>query len=247
MVKPGVLAVIPARGGSKGIVKKNIRLFNGKALLAHAIEASRRAPSVSRIIVSTDDPETAEIARNTGAEVPFLRPSEFSSDSSNVADAVVHLLNELKKNEGYEPDYIVLLQPTNPMRTSDDIEKALTLIQGRDADSLVSIYKTSEPLILTKDESDSLTFINSELFSSPNRQQMPAYYRLDGCMLFIVRTKTLLEKRSFFAGKIVGYEIERWRAIDIDEPQDFVLGELVHAHRDEIVQSIANFSNSPRI
>jgi len=247
MTKPQILAVIPARGGSKGIAKKNIRFFNGMPLLAHAIDAARHAPSISRIVVSTDDEEIVDIARKAGAEIPFLRPAELSSDASNVADAVVHLLNELKKNEGYEPDYVVLLQPTNPMRTSADIENALVRIQDRDADSLVSIYKTSEPLILTKNENDSLTFINNELFSSPNRQQMPTYYRLDGCMLFIVRTKTLLEKHSFFAGKIVGYEIDRWRAIDIDEPQDFVLGELVHKHRDEIAWSIANFSNSPRI
>ncbi len=246
-MNPKVLAVIPARGGSKGIQKKNIRLFNGISLLEHAITVAQHSPSISRTIVSTDDAETSDIARKAGAEVPFLRPSEFAGDASNVADAVVHLLTELKKSEGYEPDYVVLLQPTNPMRTSDDVEKALSLIQKRDADSLVSIYKTSEPLILTKDPEDTLTLINEGLFSNPNRQQMPSYYRLDGCMLFIVKTRALLEKRSFFTGKIVGYEIERWRAIDIDEPQDFVLGELVHANRDDIAQKIANFSNSPRI
>lgn len=242
MQKPQVLAVIPARGGSKGISKKNIRPFSGKLLLVHSIDAAKASPSVSRVIVSTDSEEIAAIAKEGGAEVPFLRPAEFAGDKSNVADAVIHLLAELKSREGYEPDYVLLLQPTNPLRNAEDVEKSIELIQKRDGDSLVSIYATSEPLLITKDAKDTLTLINNDLFTSTNRQLMPTYYRLDGCMIFLVKVKKFLETRSFFGGKIIGYQIERWRVVDIDEPQDFVLGELIHANREKIAGNIKRFS-----
>lgn len=235
-----ILAIIPARGGSTGVPKKNIRQFAGKPLIAHTIEAAKAASSIDRIIVSTDSEEIAAVARDFGAEVPFLRPAELATDESSVVDAIAHLLGELKKDE-YEPTHILLLQSTSPMRSAQDIERALELFESSGADSLVSVCRT-ENLLLLKDESNVLTIQNPEMLASPNRQQLPLCYKLDGSMLYLVDAKKFLAERSFFCGKLVGYEIERWRAIDLDLPQDFVVGERIFSARDEIERDIRDFS-----
>lgn len=242
MKKPLILAIIPARGGSKGIPRKNIRTFNGRPLIEYAVEVAKKAPSIDRIVVSTDSEEVATIAKAAGAEVPFLRPATLADDTSKVADAVAHLLLQLKTGEHYQPDYILLLQPTNPMRTVEDIEKSIALIQSRKADSLVSVCKVTEPLLLKKNGEDAITFVNEKLFTSTNRQEVPQYYRLDGCMIFLVNTEKFLEQRSFYAGKCIGYEIEKWRAVDIDAPEDFVVGEMLFDKQQEIAEAINHFS-----
>lgn len=234
-----ILAIIPARGGSRGIPHKNIRNFAGKPLIAHSIEVAIAAPSVHRTVVSTDDVAIAESAKKYGAEVPFLRPAELAGDSSQVVDAVIHLLESLKRTEKYEPTHVMLLQPTSPLRTSDDIEKAVALLRERNADSLVSVCR-SENLLFTKGEDDVLHALTGQ--QSANRQEVPTCYRLDGSMIYLTQTEMLLAARSFLSGKLVGYEIERWRAVDLDEPQDFVLGERIFGMRDEIEKDIRNFS-----
>ena len=116
------LGIIPARGGSKGIRNKNIRAFAGKPLIAYAIDAAKKSRYLSRTVVSTESEEIARVAKEYGAEVPFLRPKELAEDTSKVFDAIAHLLEKLKTDEGYAPDYIVLLQPTSPLRTAKDID-----------------------------------------------------------------------------------------------------------------------------
>lgn len=234
-----ILAIIPARGGSTGVRKKNIRAFAGKPLILHTIEAAKAASSIDRIIVSTDSEEIAAVARDFGAEVPFLRPPELATDESSIVDAIAHLLGELKK-DAYEPTHILLLQSTSPMRETRDIEKAIELFESSGADSLVSVCRT-ENLLLLKDENNVLTIQNPEMLASSNRQQLPPCYKLDGSMLYLVDAKKFLSERSFFCGTLVGYEIERWRAIDLDEPQDFVVGERIFSARDEIEHSIRDF------
>ena len=127
------------------------------------------------------------------------------------------------------------------MQTSSDIEKAIDLFFTSNADSLVSVCRT-ENILMTKDAENVLTIQNPKMLESPNRQELPAYHKLDGSMIYMVDTKKFLEKRSFFFDKLVGYEIERWRAIDLDEPQDFVVGELIFQNRDAIETRIRNFS-----
>ena len=236
-----ILAIIPARGGSSGIPRKNVRMFGGKPLIAHTIDAAKRAPSVNRIIVSTDDEEIARVARECGAEVPFLRPAELATSTSKVVDAVIHLLEKLKVDEHYEPTHILLLQPTSPLRAADDIERAVALFNLRGADSVVSVSRT-ENVLMTKDENDALTVQNPELLSSPNRQELLAFYKFDGSMIYLIKTEVLLKERSFIAGKTVGYEIPRWRGADLDLPQDFVVGELIFKNLNEIERSIQDFS-----
>ncbi len=133
-----VLAIIPARGGSKGIRNKNIRNFCGKPLIAYTIEQSKASRFITRTVVSTDSKEIAKVARTHGAEVPLLRPKELAGDQSQVADALFHILRALKEKEGYEPDYVLLLYPTSPLLSRERIEQAIALAVEKNAGSVVS-------------------------------------------------------------------------------------------------------------
>jgi N-acylneuraminate cytidylyltransferase/CMP-N,N'-diacetyllegionaminic acid synthase len=236
-----ILALIPARGGSKGVLNKNIRSFNGKPLIGYSVDCAKQSKYVDRVMVSTDDEEIARVGRECGAEVPFLRPAEMAGDKSPVMDAIIHHLNTLKETEGYEPTHLLLLQTTSPLRRASDIDTAVELFRSRDADSLVSCC-FCENFLFTKDEEDRLSRVKNDVPMSTNRQMNTKCYRLDGCMVYLIKTDVLLREKSFLAGKLVGYEIERWRAVDIDEPQDFVVGELLQRQQDEIDRAIKSFS-----
>jgi CMP-N-acetylneuraminic acid synthetase len=236
-----ILALIGARGGSKGIPKKNIRPFCGKPLIAYSIEAAKAAPSIGRIVVSTDNEEIAAVARAYGAEIPVMRPAELAHDKSQLTDAVIHMVDHLRNAEGYEPTHVLLLQATSPMREASDIEYAVKLLHERGGDSLVSICRTENGLY-TKNAEDVVETLYDGYSLSANRQMLPKVYKLDGCMIYLTKTDVLLRERSFFAGKLIGYEIERWRAIDLDDPQDFVTGELIYKNRAAIAELIKNFS-----
>ncbi|MDO8564464.1 MAG: acylneuraminate cytidylyltransferase family protein, partial [bacterium] len=137
-----VLAIIPARAGSKRIPNKNIRDFCGKPLIAYAIEQAKAVPFIDRVIVDTDSPEIAEVAKQYGAEVPFLRPAHLATDTSGINDALSHLFARLKQEEGYEPDYCVLLQTTSPLREERDIEACWQLMQKTGADTVLTVAPT---------------------------------------------------------------------------------------------------------
>lgn len=233
-----ILAIIPARGGSKGIPKKNIRPFCGKPLIAYSIEAAKGAPSVGRVIVDTDSEEIAAVAKSYGAEVPFLRPAELATDTAKIIDSVEHMLGVLKA-DGYEPTHVLLLQPTSPMRTADDIERAAALLIERHADNVISVCRT-ESLLMQMNEDRKLVMLNPEV-ASANRQQAGNFYKFDGSMIYLIETATLLREHSFAGGTPHGYEIERWRAIDLDDPQDFVVGELMYQHQESLAAHIRDF------
>lgn len=236
-----ILCVIPARGGSKGVKNKNIRIFNGLPLIAYAITEAKQIKAINRIVVSTDSLEIKKIAEKFGAEVPFLRPKKLARDTSSAIDAFEHMLITLKKEENYQPDYFVVILANTPLKKAKDIRGALKLFFSRKADSLASVVQ-AENLLLTKDKkTDRLKFLNPEALASLNRQQLPDVYRLDGCTINIVNTKIFLKTRSLYAGKFIGYEMDRWRAIDIDEPQDFVVGELIHKNYKRLAKRIKNF------
>ncbi|MCR4256733.1 MAG: acylneuraminate cytidylyltransferase family protein [Candidatus Uhrbacteria bacterium] len=235
-----LLALIPARGGSKGIPKKNIRPFAGKPLIAHSIEAGKGSKYVDRVVITTDDAEIAEIAKSFGAEVPVLRPAEISGDKSPVMEAVIHMLDYLRDKEGYEPTHLLLLQTTSPLRRSSDIDAAVELFQNRGAESLVSMCRTENGLF-TKDENDVVETVYDGYKSATNRQMLPKCYKLDGCMLYLIDVNVLREKRSFLGGKLIGFEIPRWRAVDLDDPEDFIVGELIHRNASDIEDKINAF------
>ena len=236
-----ILAIIPARGGSQGIKDKNIRLLSGKPLIAHTILCAKQSKHVSRVIVSTDSPKIATISKKFGAEVPWLRPADLATATSKVVDAVLHVLEKLKKDENYIPDYIVLLQTTSPLRTPADIDQALDLCFEKKADAVVSVCQT-EQLLYTKTKDHQLKLVSSkEFLKSTNRQQLPQTFKLDGSMVYGIKTKVFLQKKTFLPKNVVGYVVPRWRAVDLDEPQDFVVGELIQKNLNRLVKAIKNF------
>ena len=236
-----ILAIIPARGGSKGIKNKNIKPFNGKPLIAYAIAAAKKSRLINRIMVSTESQAVARIAKKLGAEVPVLRPKELAEDNSLVRDAVAHLLINLQEKYHYRPDYIVLLEPTSPLRLAQDIDQALELLFSRKASALVSIYAT-EQLLFIKNKFDKLQIVSSEKFlKSTNRQQQPPAYKLDG-FVYAIKTEVFLAEKTFLPKGVIGYVNEaRWRTTDLNEPQDFVLGELICKNFDNIKKRIIHF------
>ena len=236
-----VLAIIPARGGSKGIPHKNIRLFGGKPLIAHAIEQAKAAQYITRVIVSTEDTEIAAIAKSYGAEVPFLRPPELATDSSQIADTIIHLLKTLGTTEGYRPDYVVMLQTTSPLRTVEDIEKSLELLFSTKAEVMMTLCE-SEQLLYTLDTDHRMHLVSDQKFlQSTNRQQLEQTYVLNGAMVYGVKTKVFLRDHSFFKGDMVGYVVDGWRSPDLDEPADFIIAELIYNNLEFIRTQLKNF------
>jgi CMP-N,N'-diacetyllegionaminic acid synthase len=236
-----ILAVIPARGGSKGILKKNTRLFAGKPLLAHSIDHAKASKYISRIIVSTETSQIAEVAKKNGAEVPFLRPKKLATDKSMVVDAVIDLLEKLERKEGYVPDILVLLQPTSPLRTVDDVDASIQLLTKRKASAVLTVCST-EPLVFTKDSKDFLHLeSNSKFLKSPNRQELAPTYRFNGCTVYAIKVETLLKERTFVPKSTCAQVIPRWRSVDLDEPEDFVIGELIYQNRRAIEKTIETF------
>lgn len=144
------LAIIPARGGSKGIPYKNIMNINGKPLIAYSIEAAKQSKYIDYILVSTDDDKIKEVSLQYGASVPFLRPEEISNDTAKSIDVVIHGINYLKES-GEEFDYVVLLQPTSPLRTSQDIDEAIEILIKNEKESLVSVCEVEENPVLMRD------------------------------------------------------------------------------------------------
>jgi CMP-N-acetylneuraminic acid synthetase len=151
------------------------------------------------------------------------------------------LLDKLNRDEAYSPVYILLLQPTSPLRLETDIDKALELMFKRRADAIVSVCGT-EQLLFTKNDHDRLILLSNKNFlSSTNRQQLPPTYKLDGSMIYGIKTSVFLKRRSFLSGKLVGYVIPRWRAVDLDEPEDYVVGEIIFKNFLLINKKIKNF------
>ena len=139
-----ILAIIPARGGSKGIRRKNLQKLSGKPLIAHTIIAAKKTKSINKIIVSTDDKEIGKISKNNGAEVPFLRPKQISKDTSSIIEVIKHALKFLQENQSYVPDIIILLQPTSPLRTSQLITKTINTLKKSKATSVITVSKITK-------------------------------------------------------------------------------------------------------
>lgn len=228
MKKEKILALIPARGGSKGIPGKNTRELAGKPLIAYTIEAARSCACLDDVLVSTDSEEIAGVAEKFGAWVPFLRPEELAGDRSKTIDAVIYTLERLAK-EGKEYDYVVLLQPTSPLRTSEDVEGAvrLALETGKDVVA-VSEVADSPILVRTCDNAGNLTPLLPG-GSTIRRQDMPDYYRVNGS-IYVNRVRSLTGDSSLNDNP-VGYIMPRERSVDIDESVDFAVAEYFLGRR----------------
>lgn len=216
-----VLAVIPARGASKGLPRKNIRLLGGKPLLAYSIEAARRAPSVTRVIVSTDDPEIAEVAEALGAEVPFLRPPWLAEDRVVTGKVTKHLLNTLEQREGYTPDLLLELYPTSPFRTMEMIETICSkVLEGyRMALTVAPIHFTPK-YYFVQDEGGTLASLKPK--SPTDTWKYPLYRHYGLCSATNQAPK--VQKDTYF--HIVDDPIS---LIDIDYEEDLAVAEEILA------------------
>lgn len=219
------LAVVPARSGSKGIPNKNIIKVKGKPLIDYTISEALKSKYLDKIIVSTDSEHIKEIALNCGAEVPFLRPIELASDKSKTIDAIIYTLKELEK-EALIFDYLVLLQPTQPLRKSFHIDEAIELIIKKNQESLVSISKVKEhPILIRSLTKEGTVKKLLDLNSSVPRQEFPDYYKVDG-IIYINKISSITPQTSM-NDNTLAYIIERKYALDIDEPLDLDIFKLI--------------------
>jgi len=220
-----VLALLPARSGSKGLPRKNVRLLGGKPLVAYTIEHALRARLVTRTIVSTDDAEIADIARQYGAEV-LMRPPELATDTASTESVLLHVLSVLEQEEGYVPSLVILLQPTSPLRQPDDIDNAIDTLNAASADSLFSCYR-SHTFYWRLQDSQPVS-VNYDYCHRPRRQDMAPEYIENGS-IYITKPEVLKQYGNRLGGCISFYEMGLLDSFQIDTEEDFLLIEqLLH-------------------
>ncbi|NEO35169.1 MAG: acylneuraminate cytidylyltransferase family protein [Moorea sp. SIOASIH] len=223
-----ILGIIPARGGSKSIPLKNIVSVAGKPLIAYTIEAATLANSIDRVIVSTDSVDIANVARTYGAEVPFLRPSELAQDDTPGMDPILHALQWFGAHEADQPDYVLVLQPTSPLRTAEDIDGIVRLALEQKAETAVSVCPVHHHPFWTKGIDPVGKLVN--LFTSnetyTRRQDLPPAYALNGALYF-AQCQVLIEKATFYTEQTYAYVMPTERSLDIDTSWDLYLAELI--------------------
>lgn len=229
-----VLAVIPARGGSKGVPQKNIRPVCGKPLIAYTIETALAARNaLHRVIVSTDNQAIADVARVYGAEVPFLRPADLASDRAPMIPVLKHAVEFVEHEESQRLDWILLLQPTAPLRKVADIEESLRLAQAGGCDSVISVVQvfSVHPILMKRIENNQLRPYCIEETEGTRRQdyQPPAYMR-NGA-IYLTRRDVLMEQNSIWGKVIRPYVMPEERSIGIDSELDLKLVEILMAER----------------
>ncbi|NBW64688.1 acylneuraminate cytidylyltransferase family protein [bacterium] len=227
-----VLALIPARGGSKGLPGKNVRMLCGKPLIAWSIDKAKCSRYLDTILVTTDSEEIAAVAKAQGADVPFLRPAEYATDTASTYDAIRHALRFLRDERQREYDYVVLLEPTAPLRDDDDVDRMLEQLVARadEFDTIVSVGEVTEhPSIMKRLDGTRITPFTAELQQTSRRQDnQPAYYPYG--IAYIAKTATLLEENTFYSKRCTYHVIKRYQNFDIDDIYDFVCVERVMMH-----------------
>ncbi len=223
------LAIIPARGGSKGLPGKNIRILCGKPLIAWSIEKARKSCHLDVVLVTTDSPEIADVARQYGAAVPFLRPAELATDHASTYEVIRHALAHYRTTEGREFDYIVMLEPTSPLREDQDIDRMLEVLDTRadDFDAIVSVGQVTEhPSIMKRLVGDRIEPFCPELVQTTRRQDnVPAYFPYG--VAYIAKTRALLEENTFYTRRCTYFTIKRYQNYEIDDIYDFLCVESV--------------------
>jgi CMP-N,N'-diacetyllegionaminic acid synthase len=223
-----LLALIPARGGSKRLPRKNILNFIDKPLIAWTIESAIDSKYIDHVVVSTDNHEISRISRQYGADVPFIRPDNISSDHSTSVEVVRHALNTLEEF-GYHYDYVILLQPTSPLRTAEHIDAAVKLFVAKDADAVISVTKTtSSPLWAnTIPKNGSMDNFLQENVENKRSQDLPIYYELNGA-IYLINSQKILEENTFFLRKnVFSYQMGKLSSIDIDTNYDFFIASMI--------------------
>ncbi len=223
-----IIGIIPARGGSKGVPRKNIRPLAGVPLIAYTIKEALKCKMLKDVVITTDDEEIREISIKYGAKVPFLRPKELAKDDSLVIPTIRHALLEMKKIEGKKYDYLVMLQPTTPLRSSQDIEVALKILIEKNADGIISVVDVDNwhPMKMKKFEGEKLVDYEKPPVENPPRQILPKVYMVNGA-IYATKRDVFLEKNSFQGNFCLGYIMPPERSVNIDSELDFVLAEYL--------------------
>lgn len=222
-----MLAIIPARGGSKGLPNKNLRLLNGKPLICYTIEIALSCSYITHVLVSTDSEEIAEVARKAGAWVPSLRPDELATDMATSIDVYLYTLDLLKMDYSLNFDSFIVLQPTSPLRTLNDVYKSIDIFKQNNADSVISYTKEHHPVYWHKNIDDKGKI--SDIFlenNFSNRQQFPVTYYPNGAV-YIFKTNLIKESKKYYTDKTLAYLMPRNRSVDIDDIDDFIYAEFL--------------------
>ncbi len=224
-----ILAVIPARGGSKGLPRKNILPFAGKPLISWTIEQARKARYVDKTIVTTDDETIKQVSLEAGAEVPFIRPEHLATDHADGTDVMRHAAEWYRHNDKQSSfDIMICLQPTSPLRQANDIDRAIELFFEKNARAIISVCEAEHNPLWTNTLGPDLCM---EQFASlegqrPNRQELPQYYRLNGS-IYVLEIDYLINCRSYYGDRTFAYVMPRQRSVDIDTLLDFRFAEFL--------------------
>ena len=222
------IGIIPARGGSKGIPRKNLAPLLGKPLLAYTIEAAKASGFLTDIVVSTEDQEIATVSRNCGAQVPFYRPAELATDKTLSVPVVLHALREMEQITSKPYDIVVMLQPTSPLRSAHDIDSGIQLLLDTGADSVISVVNVGghHPFRMKRvvGQNVLINYIDQGFEDMRPRQELPPVYIRSGA-LYIVRRSVLAEQQTFVGRDCRAYIMPEGRAINIDTRLDLILAE----------------------
>jgi len=220
-----IIGIIPARGGSKGIPRKNIKEFCGKPLIAYIIETALSVRELDRVIVSTEENEIAKIAKRYGAEI-ISRPEELAKDETPTLPVLQHAVTYLVKEENYKPDIVVLLYATSPLLNPERISEAIRLMIEKDFDSIISVTRDYGHFWI-EENGKYERFYPRELF---NRQFYKPLFKENGA-LYITKTEVLISRSKLIGDKVGFVEMEKYESIDIDEPLDFEIAEFLMRRR----------------
>lgn len=225
-----VLAIIPARGGSKGLPNKNIKLLNGQPLIGWTIEQGLSCPEIDSVVVTTDSNEISEVAKSFGAEVPFLRPPELATDTATSFSAVEHCIEFYKKELNQEFDIIVLLEATSPLREKDDLSKMLKQFSENyeSCDAIISVGEVSEhpSIVKTLSSDGTLARLLVDNENVTRRQDNSTVY-FPYCVAYMVKREVLLDTQSFYPKDSLPYIIKRYQCYEVDDIYDFLAVENI--------------------
>lgn len=227
-----ILGVVPARGGSKGVPRKNVADVAGKPLIAWTLEAARRAPSLTRVVVSTEDEEIAALCRRLGADVPFLRPAELAQDRTPTLPVVQHALAQAEAQDGRRYEAVVLLQPTTPLREAADIEQGVALLKATGAESVVSVVDVGgyHPLRMKRFEGERLVnYVEQDGENMRPRQELPPVYIRNGAVY--VTRRPVIDGGALVGADCRGFIMPSDRSVNIDAPNDLIVADQLLRRR----------------
>lgn len=236
-----ILAIIPARGGSKGIPRKNLLKIEGKPLIQYTLEAAKKSHLITRAIVNSDDEEILAYAKTQGGEI-YQRPPELGEDTTSMRAVIEEQLNYLRNKEGYEPDIIVLLQPTSPLRNANHIDEALEIFDNMECESVVSVEEEphlhSPYSVMRINEEGYLEFFLKGGQDFTSRQQKPKFYARNGAAIYAVKTEIFMKTGSFYGEKCLPYLMLPEDSVDIDTMLDVYVVQAMMRYKKDKESSI---------